>query len=499
MNNAATRTYLREQMGCADAAQANAIIAQGLTLATLPDFGKAGIKTACISARRPGGVDAEGNPNRGELIPAIVEEKLKIATSVAKYYVSVARPATADALNWNRIKAFRSYEEQAANWKDALPPVEYSKEVGIVAWLENMQEVLTSTLGVSGSPLGYVTREAADVPVVDELRANTPYGVSYISFQDELMARTSHESPAYTADNAKVLLMLKNGLKATQYIQSIHPFARDRDGRGAWLALHVQHLGPAIWDGAITAANKILNTAVWNGKSSRYPLQKHFSNLRAAYTELVRASKIEGVEVTLPNDRLRVTLALQSIQCTNVAVISGKTNVINLVEQRNNFESFATFMTLATSAELGFRDNVRQISAVDMEGYSDDDAQTAEKPVASKKKGKGGSGKKRHHAGKGETGVEFRYYESAEFHALSDEQKTELIEHRISQGNDTNKKGRGRGAAKRQISALETQNMQLMQQLYAANAKATAVPPAGSSTNRTNGALQRRTALQTDE
>jgi hypothetical protein len=116
-----------------------------------------------------------------------------------------------------------------------------------------------------------------------------------------------------------------------------------------------------------------------------------------------------------------VTLALQSIQCTNVAGISGKTNVINLVEQRNNFESFATFMTLATSAELGFRDNVRQISAVDMEGYSDDDAQTAEKPVASKKKGKGGSGNKRHHAGKGETGVEFRYYESAEFHALSDE------------------------------------------------------------------------------
>jgi hypothetical protein len=121
------------------------------------------------------------------------------------------------------------------------------------------------------------------------------------------------------------------------------------------------------------------------------------------------------------------------------------------------------------------------------------------KPVASKKKGKGGSGNKRHHAGKGETGVEFRYYESAEFHALSDAQKTELIEHRISQGNDTNKKGRGRGAAKRQISALETQNMQLMQQLDAANAKATAVPPAGSSTNRTNGALQRRTALQTNE
>ena len=37
MNNTATRTYLREQMGCADVAQANAIIAQGLTLATLPD------------------------------------------------------------------------------------------------------------------------------------------------------------------------------------------------------------------------------------------------------------------------------------------------------------------------------------------------------------------------------------------------------------------------------------------------------------------------------
>ena len=115
-----------------------------------------------------------------------------------------------------------------------------------MAWLENMQEVLTSTLGVSGSPLGYVIRAVVDVPVIDELRANTPYGVSYLSFQDELMARTAHESPAYTADNAKVLLMLKNGLKSTQNIQSVHPFARDRDGREAWLALHVQHLGAAI-------------------------------------------------------------------------------------------------------------------------------------------------------------------------------------------------------------------------------------------------------------
>jgi len=80
MNIASTRTYLREQMGCADATQADAIIAQGLTLEMLSDFGKAGIKTACTSARRPGGVDAAGDPNHGELIPAIVEEKIKIAT-----------------------------------------------------------------------------------------------------------------------------------------------------------------------------------------------------------------------------------------------------------------------------------------------------------------------------------------------------------------------------------------------------------------------------------
>jgi len=64
-------------MGCADTAQANAIIAM---LETLSDFGKAGIKTACTSAWCPGGVDAVGDPNRGKLIPAIVEEKIKIAT-----------------------------------------------------------------------------------------------------------------------------------------------------------------------------------------------------------------------------------------------------------------------------------------------------------------------------------------------------------------------------------------------------------------------------------
>ena len=99
-------------MGCTTADQANALISQGLTIQTLVDFTKEGIKAACVSARRPGGLNAEGYPNRGELIPAtIVEEKLKTAAVAAKFYESVGRAITPAAMNWNRIKAMKEYKE----------------------------------------------------------------------------------------------------------------------------------------------------------------------------------------------------------------------------------------------------------------------------------------------------------------------------------------------------------------------------------------------------
>ena len=124
--------------------------------------------------------------------------------------------------------------------------------------MDTMMEVLCSTLGASGVPLSYTLRDDVEIPNADALRPNVPYGVSHASFDDELMARPSHDSPAYVKDNATVLLMLKIGLQSTQYIQSIHPYALARDGRSAWFSLKSQHLGTAIWDGKIARANKIL-------------------------------------------------------------------------------------------------------------------------------------------------------------------------------------------------------------------------------------------------
>ena len=495
MDNAATRTYLLEQMGwCTTADQANALVSQGLTIQTLVDFTKEGIKAACVSARCPGGLNEEGDPNRGELIPAIVEEKLKTAAVAAKFYKSVGRAITPAAMNWNRIKAIKAYKEQVEKSVSPSPLVEFTKTTSIVNWMDTMNEVLRSTLGASGVPLSYTLHDDIAIPNADALRLNVPYGVSHASFDDELIAGTSHYFPAFVKDNATVLLMLKTGLQSTQYIQSIHPYALDRNGRSAWFSLKSQHLGTAIWDGKIARANKILETSVYDGKSPRYTLVKHFSNLRAVYMDLVRASHVEGVEVTLPTGRLRVTNGLRSIQCANVTLQAAKMNVHNHEDQRNDFEKFATYILLATFEEKGIGEHVFNISAVD-QGYSSDEDQPKKKKI---KRGSDDKGTARVHAGRGETNVEFRYYTYSEYKRLSAEQKLELKEWRDNNSEKDKKKPKGKG--NRQISALQKENTELMQQLD--KARQPAAPPgtpvttlATVPTNRTNGALHRRTGI----
>ena len=76
-----------------------------------------------------------------------------------------------------------------------------------------------------------------------------------------------------------------------------------------------------------------------------------------------------------------------------------------------------------------------------------------------KKRKQTGPGRTRSHAGKGKTGVEFRYYETEEFYDFSEDQN----------GPSERSKNRGAGGsgkgAQCQILALHNQNLQLMKQI----------------------------------
>ena len=86
--------------GNTTATVASAIIDQGVLLEELEYFEPSNIKVMCQTARRPGGtifmvgvdpliIPRSVMPNPGVAVPAILELKLQIAVTAARYYSSV--------------------------------------------------------------------------------------------------------------------------------------------------------------------------------------------------------------------------------------------------------------------------------------------------------------------------------------------------------------------------------------------------------------------------
>ena len=86
----------------------------------------------CQTARRPGGtifivgvdpliIPRPVMPNPGVAVPAILELKLQIAVTAARYYSSVGRVVVPNIMSWARVKQFKSLSDVTLNWKD--PPL----------------------------------------------------------------------------------------------------------------------------------------------------------------------------------------------------------------------------------------------------------------------------------------------------------------------------------------------------------------------------------------
>ena len=138
MANIQVTNAWRVAFGNTTAAVASAIIDQGVLLEELEDFEPSNIKVMCQTARRPGGtilvlgvdpqiVPRPVMPNPGVAVPALLELKLQIAVTAARYYSSVGRVVESGIMSWARVKQFRSLSDVTLNWTDP-PPLYQSLE-----------------------------------------------------------------------------------------------------------------------------------------------------------------------------------------------------------------------------------------------------------------------------------------------------------------------------------------------------------------------------------
>ena len=113
----------------------------------------------------------------------------------------------------------------------------------ILKLLELVTEHLRSKLGVRKILLSYVTRDDPIVPIIGTISATFPYSEGVYSFHKGIIARASHKNSNFADNNGMVLDVLVTCLTTTRHISDLKTFQKQRNGRGAIVALELNNMG----------------------------------------------------------------------------------------------------------------------------------------------------------------------------------------------------------------------------------------------------------------
>jgi len=272
---AATRTYLRSVIGLGNnnegLERAEAIMAEGLdNLADIYELAEGdGIKRLCSNVRKlagtvpqPGWVAPNPNPDQlvlhqvprtGKVVPAICEQRLKLAAYGAAIYQSIGRGIDPTSLNRARLRAFKEHRTTVENHNDPGPLPEISKSYTVMKYPDQLPNYLREMLGVTKVPLAYLIRERKLTPIEmqppEELpaliggHAPKPWSTGKDTMMDELIEYTPHRGAFYDADNAQLYNILVTHLGNTSAMASITQYQRRRNGKQAYKDLVTHYMG----------------------------------------------------------------------------------------------------------------------------------------------------------------------------------------------------------------------------------------------------------------
>ena len=213
----------------------------------LVDFDETSIKQiAKILRRPPGGAEPF-------VFGAKTQDRLSHACNLMHYYNSTGRETTAANLCWTHVMrnfliSWKAIENKKENRDDPEVP-KISRALPIMKWTEVFPNFLRQVFGTRMIPLIYVICPVEAVTALTPpLATNQPFSTLHGSVQDELIARASHNHVLFCDDNAKVYYKLEEATRGTNYSDSLRPFYRAKDSRGAYLSLIHQSCGEDEWD-----------------------------------------------------------------------------------------------------------------------------------------------------------------------------------------------------------------------------------------------------------
>lgn len=252
------------------------------------------------------------------------------------------------------------------------------------------------------------------------------------TFKDELIRRTRHDGPYFQQDNRAVWKIIRKITPGGPGWSWVSSHSNQQNGREAYFSIKRHYLGECFQARTKAQADKVLDTAFYDGKARNFTFEKYCEKLTRAFNDLA-----EG-EQPLPTSR-KIRTLLNGIR--DPAPEHAKTP--NL---KNNFDAAMNFIEFADTRE-SMQAKVRNISAAGRSGRGG-------RRGRGRGAGRGGRGRGRGDRGRGGRGSPRsafnaqdpgQYYTPEQWSTLTAEERDKA---RTAQDNDPNFR-------RRNISAVE--------------------------------------------
>jgi hypothetical protein len=292
-------------------------------------------------------------------------------------------------------------------------PTKLSRVDKVREVLEDIDNYLLRKLGASGLPLAYIVRESVALPADDP-------GYGLPSTSEEMVTRGPHTGAFYEIDNKEVWQVVRHvthGGPGWSWVQS---YQRMCNGRQAYLAIKTHYLGESYSSRVRAAADSIIDSAYYDGKSRSFTFERYCEVLKAAFTDI----ETTGEEVS---ETRKVRVLLQGIKDSRLE--HAKSQVLATPALKATFESalnfIAVFLDDKKSHDSSNRANQQNIASVSRhQGNSNKGG-----PGRGRGRGTGRGGRGRgQRGGRSPLKVEDKYYPYNEWVKLTPEQQQKVRE-----------------------------------------------------------------------
>ena len=292
----------------------------------------------CKITRRPGGVDANDDPNQGFTVSLKAQNNLKRMCYYFRYRERTMRPiniATVTPVVINQYIEHARVEEDHTDPKspDLTIKGNWTRTIDVI------DDYLRECLGTTKIPLAYIVREN----VIPPDHNDDPEG-NYTNYTEELIARAPHYVPgtqnfceAYKTDNALVYNKLATLFREKDCWTYMQQATRRRDGRAAYLGLKNHYLGPNNVDNLANTAERQLKASSYTGEGRRWNFEKYVKvhvDQHQILTDLVRHG-YAGID-----QRSKVRHLLDGIKTKELDTV--KTRILSDANLRGDFDACVT-------------------------------------------------------------------------------------------------------------------------------------------------------------